>query len=731
MMKRLLVALGVLAAGVAAAEPAYRPAELKELIDRAEIAQAGKPFIVAKTAMLKAFFANCRPIVRPDDVFVDVVADGNLLVKKRDERCRAFARRTPGLEETANWYHLTKGTFVSHLDPSHTCPDWESVLSLGFPGLAARARQRLAEVTDEQSRTFLTCVAETYEAICDFCRRWADAAEACGAKECAGVLRELAAHPPRTFREALQMMLVYDRVQEIEGDYVRTQGLFDRLYIRFYEADLAAGRETRGSAKALMRTVYDKFFAQGHPNGKNIGFGGYDRSGTAVWNDLTELGFELHYELNRVNPKLTFRYGEKTADDQLLTVCRCLAAGRTSVVFFNDDLGREMFTRRGKTSADAADAVLIGCYEPGIMGREVIASMGGWLNMVRPLEAVFNGGLGFDGYPIGPACPLPKDAEGFEREYLRQLEAIAKRMLRCTTTFERNGRELNPSPVFSGCMRDCIANARDAYDGGCKYNQTGVMCAGLATVADSLAAVRWLVDEQKLVTMAELGEILKTNWKDHEELRLRARQAAPKWGNNDDRADRCGKRVYDFLSGLINATPNGHGGTFQAGFWSIDDDIKFGKYTGATPEGRKAGETISRNNTATAGCGREGPSALMLSCSKLDQANSPDGFILDLMLPMSLKKQEAGNSLPTDNHAGAVSAGAKRIATLLRVFAKQGGQSVHVNCLDVDVMRDACVHPEKYPDLQVRVCGWNVRWVDLSREEQRHFIATAEAQSSF
>ena len=688
-------------------------AELAVLLDSAEREYRDQPYIVAKTKMLRLFLENVRVMVRADDTFVDMVADSGMIVERRDSRCRDFGMRTVGLEETTNGWHGTHGAFVSHLDPSHTCPDWESILRLGFTGLAGRARQRLSEDLDDRERTFLSCVVETYEAIARFCDRWALAAEQRGAMDCATVLRALARREPRSFREALQMMLVYNRMQEIEGDYVRSQGLFDRLYIEFYRDDIARGRETRASAKKLIRALFDKFYLQAHPNGNNIGFGGYGRDGVPVWNELTELAFELHDELNRSNPKLSFRFGERTPEEQLLKVCRCIAAGRTSVVFFNDDLGCEMFLRRGKTPEDVADAVLIGCYEPGIMGREAIASMGGWLNMARPLEAVFNGGRGFDGYRIGPECALPANYAEFEAEYLRQLEALTRRMLHCTATYERNGRELNPSPVFSGCMRDCVANARDAYDGGCKYNQTGIMCAGMATVADSLAAVRWLVDEQKAVTMSELAEILKHDWSGNEELRLRARREAPKWGNNDDRVDLLGKKVFDFLSRLVNAAPNGHGGTFQAGFWSIDDDVRLGAYTGATPEGRKAGEAISRNNVATAGCGKEGATALVLTNAKVDQADAPDGYILDVILPATTKDDGVG---------------AGRIAAFLRAFAAKGGQSVHFNVFNSQVLRDAQAHPERYEDLQVRVCGWNVRWNDLSKVEQDHFIATAEAQ---
>jgi formate C-acetyltransferase len=239
------------------------------------------------------------------------------------------------------------------------------------------------------------------------------------------------------------------------------------------------------------------------------------------------------------------------------------------------------------------------------------------------------------------------------------------------------------------------------------------MCGGVGTGADSLAALRYLVDEAELVKMAELREVLRADWKDREELRLRAVRVAPKWGNNDDRADRPAKRVYDVVTARINDARNGHGGTFQAGFWSIDRDKPFGGYTAATPDGRRAKATISRNNVATAGCGREGPTALLLSNAKLDLADSPDGHIADVILPASLAK---------------ASFGAVGIAAFLRSYFDMGGQSIHLNCFDPSTLRDAIEHPENYPDLQVRVCGWNVRWNDLSRHEQLHFLATAQAQ---
>ena len=679
-------------------------AGLERRLDEIAAANVGKPFVVTKTAWMVELFDKARLSVKPEDRFVDIFPEWYVYTDRRDRAVGKFmaAHSSPVRAVATPWF-----------DTSHTCPDWAAVLALGPKGLADRARTRLAAAKDARERLFLSCVIDSYEAIRRLCRRWADVADGRGAKVCAADLRSIADRPPRTLGEALQWSLVYDRCQETEGEDVRSQGPFDRLYLDFYRGDLAAGRETRASAKELVRRYFDKLFVQGHPNGKNIGLAGFDRNGKPVWNELTEIALELHEELGRVNPKFTFVYGKGTPHEQLLRPAKCLANGYTSIVFFNYDTAAEMFLRRGKERADLADMGLIGCYEPGILGQEVIASMAARINLAKPLEAVFNGGCDFRGRRVGPVCALPADADGFVREYLRQLEMLLRETLAVTRGWERHWTELNPSPIFSGTFSSCIDRARDAYDGGCRYNQSGVVLCGLATVADSLAAVRHLVDEAKLVSMAELAAILKAGWQGHEELRLKARRLPPKWGNNDDRVDLLAKEVFDRSVALVNAEPNGHGGTFQAGFWSIFLDIEYGRKTAATPEGRHAGEMLSRNNVATAGCGREGPTALVLSNAKLDQANAPDGHILDVILPTTAKP---GNGE------------AERIATFLETFARLGGQSIHMNCFDAKTLRAAKAHPEKYPDLQVRVCGWNVRWNDLSPREQDHFIATAEAQ---
>ena len=374
---------------------------------------------------------------------------------------------------------------------------------------------------------------------------------------------------------------------------------------------------------------------------------------------------------------------------------------------------REALIRRGKSREDANDFVLNGCHQPNAAGREIIASMAAEVNLAKAVESVFGGGKDFNGIEIGPPCELPADYAGFEREYLRQADALVKRTLEWTRGAEEHWYDLNPSPFMSGCFRDCVKKAKDISQGGCKYNMSGCLLEALPTVVDSLAAIKFLVDEKKLVTMAELGDILRKDWEDREELRLQAVRSAPKWGNNNEHADKIGKMIYDRYSKLVNETPNGHGGMFQAGFWTVDHDKALGEHLAATPDGRRRGRPIARNNSASTGCGTEGPTALMNSNAKLDLANCPDGHILDVILPTSLAKMKDG---------------AAKIAAVARSYFNAGGQIVHFNCFDSRTLRDAMAHPEKYPDLQVRVCGWNERWVNLPRWEQEIFLETVAAQ---
>ena len=696
-------------------EPESGPDEktLKQELEEYETRHQDEPLIRLKAEMLALLLTRGRIGIDPFDRFADHL-EGKGLLRALNNKCRKAAEShicTTVLQSTRAFGD--GGIFISQMDQSHTSPDWYAVLSLGPAGLRDRALAALEKANDQEAKDFLAAAACVFEAMRKLILRFAALADARQLPELAETMYAIADRPPETLRQALQLGLIYDTCQETELEPVRSQGTFDQLYVPFLRHDLERGILTREEAKELLKFYWTKFYAQMHPNGKNFCFGGLASPGVDGCNELTELCFEVHRELNRINPKLSFRVHKGTPEKNLLQVAECVRTGRTAVVFSNDEVAFDMFRRRGKEEQDLCRYVLIGCYEPAIMGREMCCSMAAWGNLVKPLEAVLNNGCTFDGVRLGPECGLPADAKEFEAEYFRQLDAMLTRVMENTNAHERVWKEINPSPLLSGTMRDCIESGRDVSDAGTRYNSSGVMCCGLGTVVDSLMAVKTLVDDRKLCTVAQLSDALHRNWQGAAPLRQQALKRSPKWGNNHPEADAAGQRIVEFLAKKINRTPNTRGGTFQLGLWSIDHNFTFGKKCAATPDGRFAGEPLSRNLGASIGMEKHGPLALMNSAASLDQAESPDGAVLDILL-----------------HPSAVSGpdGAKVIAGLVRGYFASGGLAVQFNILDADELREAQKEPEKHSDVQVRVCGWNSRFIDLSPEEQDAFIRQAEVQ---
>ena len=689
------------------------PVKLESEMESYYAQNASRPFILVRAELMDFLLQHCRIAIDPEDWFVDHM-EGRHLIRVLQKRKLQEAQEAlpPEVQNTVANYIKT-GTFVSALDLTHTSPDWSDILLLGPSGLRDRAENALKTAKDEEAVLFYKAAAVAFEAVRKLILRFASLAEKRNAVQQMTALRAIAERPPETLQEALQLALIYDTCQEIEGEPVRSQGMFDRLFIRFYRHDIEHGILDREQAKELLKFFWTKFYAQMHPNGKNICFGGLSAPGVDACNELTALCFEIHRELDRINPKLSFRVHKNTPDDILLQVTDCGRSGRTAIVFNNEELAFEMFRRRGKEEKDLYNYVLIGCYEPAIMGREMCCSMMAWGNFVKPLEAVFNNGCSFDGIRIGPECSLPSNYSEMETEYLRQLDHVLITAMEAAKAFERQWPRTNPSPLLSGTMEACIQSGRDVSNGGTRYNSSGVMCAGLGTVTDSLAAVRFLVEERKLCTIEQLADALKKNWKGYENLRLIVQKKAPKFGCGIPEADDIARKIFDAAVKRINSTPNTRGGYFQMGLWSIDHNFTFGKTIAATPDGRFAGDPLSRNTGGSIGMEKNGVTALMRSVASLDLAECPDGSVLDVMLHPSTVSGSGGAGV---------------IAGLIRSFFAAGGLTVQFNILNADDLKKAQKDPEKYSDVQVRVCGWNSKFVNLSLEEQNAFIAQAEVR---
>jgi formate C-acetyltransferase len=695
---------------VFAAADGLAPEELRSEIRAVyeEGERANIPFAVTRARMLECFLQHVRIAVNDFDPFASLVERQTLSPSPRseiltiqNERKAIYAKAALG-DEIRNAEAVRKGVYRCRLDLSHTSPDWDNVLKLGVPGLLERAER----CCREKPSPFAESVRIAYAAFRDFLLRYASIAEKAGRTDLAQMLAFLSDHAPETLHQALELGLLYRELQEIEGEWVRSMGIFDRMYRPFYEADLTAGRLTEAEAEDLLAAYFSRFLvqSQGRDNGTPFCFGGLlPESEEDGCNGLTRLAWKVFRDLGRIDPKFSLRINSKTPDDVLYFAAECIKEGKTSMVLANESVARKMFLRHGKDPADLANFIPVGCYEPTIMGKELSCTMTVLFNFAGLFRELFADSV------FSPAA--------FDDVLGKYLELQKNELAHCmelTNRLEKDWNRVQPSPLLSGTMDDCMARGLDVSQYGTKYASSGIMCAGIGTAADSLAAIRRLVFEEKRVSFSALGVILRSGWKDHEELRLLAAKRMPKWGNGEEMVDSLAETIVHAAGEQILHTPNAKGGSYQMGLWSIDWCYIFGRETEATPDGRHCGDPLSRNTGSTTACDNEGVAGLIDSVSKLDHTYFADGGVLDVMLSPHSVSGEAGSEL---------------IVRLIRTFFARGGMFIQFNVLSPELLRAAQKEPEKYRNVQIRLCGWNVRFIDLSPEVQETFIAEAENRS--
>ena len=669
--------------------------ELEKLIADYVAEHSDQPRIILRANMFALLLENGRLRVDPFDWFADHIATGRIMWKYQSKW-----HGEEGRKHVLSSARATNPIGFPTLDLSHTSPSWKNILKYGISGLLKRAQDALQSPNDQEAKDFYTAVVIAYTAIRNYMIRLADESERVNAVRTTFALRHLIDNPPDTFHEALQLSFIYNQMQEIEGEYVRSQGTFDQLYIDFYRNDIATGRITRRQAKELIKFFFDKFYSQHFGAGNNICFGGRRPDGTDLCNELTELAFEAFAERGDIDPKFSFRIHKNTPPNILRQAAECVKNGTNAIVFANDDIAYPMFVKHGKSPEDVIDFVPIGCYEPAIMGKELSCTMSATYNLAKLPEYVM--------------AEL-KEASDFQSvvDFTKKLmkETLEETLSRAKA-WEALWPTVNPSPVLSGTMDSCMEKGRDISHHGMQYNTSGVMCAGIGTLADSMAAIHYLVFDKHLCTWSKLRSIIVANWEGNEHLREIVRKRAPKWGNNNNLADDIAVDLAMTCAHIINNTPNSKGGHFQMGCWSIDYTHTFGKQTKATPDGRKDFDLISKNLGATIAADRNGVTALIASAAKFDHTEFPDGSVLDVALhPSALQGRD----------------GADVIMGLIRTFFDAGGFYCHFNIFDANTLRKAQNEPEKYANLQVRVCGWNTKFVDLSKSMQDAFIAQADS----
>ena len=634
----------------------------------------------------------------------------SILVTLREERLAALREKGMRAVLTENGPALSELLFTGDVDFGHTCPDWSAVLTLGVPGLLRRVRG----FREGDPENLLYRSAETVLlAFLSLIKRFEILARAKGREDLASCLASLRAGAPGTLYEAMELSFLYYLVQHtVEGENLRSLGNPDGLLFPFYARDLAEGILTEEDAANLVDRYLAKWSSMKIQANIPLYLAGSDREGHDKSNALTRLFLREYEKLGLYDPKIHIRVTGDTPSDLAGTVLRMIRAGKNSFVFMNDRAVEKALVSLGESPEDARDYVIIGCYEPASAGREVPCTCNGRINLAKVLEITLTGGFSLlSGRQLLPAAPFDENSfDSLFEAYLKTLAMTAEKAADQISAYERFYPELNPAPLLSSTYADCLEKGKDVYSGGAKYNNSSISAFGLADAVDSLCQIRRIVYEEKSLTLPALLALLKNDWQGAEVFRLQSRKDPAKYGNDLPPADALSRRIVETLAYAVNGRPNGRGGVFRLGGFSIDWRFAFGKMTGAGADGRHAGEPLAKNLCAATGQDRAGVTSLILSATAFDHALIPDGTVLDLSLHASVFSGPEGIS---------------DVWRLVRTYFDRGGMAIQINVLDEATLRKAKAEPQKYRNLQIRVCGWNARFVDLPEEEQDDFIARA------
>ncbi len=664
------------------------------------------------TAEVFRFIAENAPLAADKhNIFQDKICHGNVLLKIRGSRIRkmkeAFAEDTALVDAWDS--HGING--APSYDFGHSCADMNALLALGLPGIMDRivkAKDELgSNITKEQEAFYESCQI-TYRAMATMARRLSelDGIDADN-KIC---LKNISQAAPQTTYEALQLIYLYFVVFEfIHGGRLRTLGGLDRLLYPFYKKDMENGI-TVEYIENIFRYFLYKIWAAKVPYDLPFMLGGIYANGESAVNELSYLIVRVYSELDIYSPKIHIRVNDNTPKSFVLSVLESIKKGNNSFVFANDKVVIDSLMKVGVSEEDAKEYVFIGCYEPSAI-NEVPCTGAGLTNLAKILELTLNDGCDMvDGKRFAEPTPPVCDFDGFLEAYKNNIQTIVRQKMDITRNYESLYGVTHPFPIMSATMKRCVEQGKDAYDGGAEYNNSSITYMGLATVVDSLCAIKKFVFEEKRISLSELRSVLQNNWQGYEELQTAILKSEKKYGVNNAYANSLTAQLCRFCADLVNNQPNGRSGVFKAGLFSIDECYKYGKVTAATPDGRMSGEPLSKNLNAVTGMDIKGVTSLIGSAAQIDHSGYPNGTVLDFVVHPSAVNGEQGLDV---------------LYSLILTYFSLGGMAIHGNILDADILKKAQASPKDYSTLQVRLCGWNVFFVDLSKEEQDDFIKQA------
>ncbi|MGB5987799.1 MAG: pyruvate formate lyase family protein [Desulfobacterales bacterium] len=530
--------------------------------------------------------------------------------------------------------------------------------------------------------------------------------------------------PARTFREAVNALWIIQVA--IHGENINmamSPGRLDQILFPFYQADRAAGRLTVQEALELVGSLWLKLndntnlvpetaeeLFGGAGTVPAVTVGGVNAQGDDAVNDLTYIMLRVTELLKTRDPSLNARFHyEVNSQTYRDRVAEVIVNTRAVPAVHNDVADIQTLENQGVTTEDARDYAVIGCVELASAGRSYDASSAIMLNLVSVLElTLYNGKRPVTGdEQIGPQTGDPAQFTSFEafwEAFKSQLRWLAGQAIQLNEYFGRAHQEILPSPLLSSFFSGPLETGKDLIFGGARYNSSGATHIGFADTVDSLSAIEKAVFVDRKCTFTELIQALKTDFKENKRLQAYLTRQTPKYGTDAPIAKKNSQNLIRFLFEFYQGHTTYRGGKYRPGYWTMTNHAGHGKLSGALPNGRRANRVFASGITPVSQATPD-LAACLRSVARLEGRCIPSGEALNLKYPAISNESDL-----------------RCFAQAIEAYLRYGGLHIQYNIMSYETLIEAKAHPDRYPELLVRVSGYSAYFNDLNEAMKDEII---------
>lgn len=638
---------------------------------------------------------------------------------------------------------------------AHLAVNYQRLLKEGLVGYETRVKELLAvlDLTDPDAidkRIFYKAVLTVIEGVHTFANRYSILAKELSEKEAdqnrkeellkiSHICSKVPFYPADTFQEAVQSVWFIQLILQIESNgHSLSYGRFDQYMYPYYKKDKEEGKITDEEVLELLDCLWiktltiNKVRSQAHtlssagsPMYQNVTIGGQTVDKKDAVNDLSFLVLRSVAQTRLTQPNLTVRYHKnlnKAFYDECIEVVKL---GFGMPAFNNDEIIIPSFINWGVKEEDAYNYSAIGCVETAVPGKWGYRCTGmSYINFPRVLLCTMNNGVDVtSGKRFTKGYGYFKDFKTYD-ELVAAWDKTVREMTRYSVIVENaidKASERDVPDILCSCLTDdCIGRGKTIKEGGAVYDFISGLQVGIANMADSLAAIKTLVYDEKKLTQQQLWDAIMDDFTSEENQKIQQMliNEAPKYGNDNDAVDQLVVEAYESYLDEIKKYPNTRygrgpiGGIRYGGTSSISANVGQGMGTFATPDGRKAWEPLAEGCSPAHNCDKSGPTAVFKTVSKLPTEKITGGVLLNQkMTPTMIATEENKQKLEL---------------LISAFFNRLHGYHVQYNIVSKETLIDAQLHPEKHKDLIVRVAGYSAFFNVLSKKTQDDIIGRTE-----